>query len=219
VALWRGDLARARRWFGAARAAPTDIEAITWFGPDPAISAAAHDSLRLWAAGQVREARAQHAVAVHRAERLGHPFTTAQALGLAAIIETLGQRWQPAAELASRAIALSERYEFPRWSGTALVCRGRALAGLGDAARGLGEMKEGRDLLRRAGVRLGWSLIEALQADAYERLGEVAKGLAAADAGLAHGADTGERLFEPLLQRLKEALSPRRVPVLQPRPG
>jgi len=108
-------------------------------------------------------------------------------------------------------IDLSDEYGFPRWRGTALVVRGRALVEMGHGDRGLAEIREGVEELRQDGLRLGNSLLFSLLAGACLRREKLDEGLAAADAGLAHCRDTGERLFEAELWRLRGALVERRA--------
>jgi hypothetical protein len=91
------------------------------------------------------------------------------------------------------------------------VVRGRALVELGHGDRGLVEIREGVDVLRQHGLRLGNSLLLSLLAGACLRLEKLDEGLAAADAGLTHCHDTGERLFEAELLRLRGALIERRA--------
>jgi hypothetical protein len=58
-------------------------------------------------------------------------------------------------------------------------------------------------------LRLGNSLLVSLLAGACLRLGRVDEGLAAAAAGLVHCRDTGERVFEAELWRLRGELTRR----------
>ncbi len=146
-----------------------------------------------------------------RAERHGRPFTVAQATTFSAFVLLLDEDWEGAGRLAARAVDLSDEYGFPRWRGTALVIRGRALVEEDDGARGLAEIREGLDALRQTGLRLGDSLLLSLLAGACLRLDFLDEGVAAADAGLAHCRDTAERLFEAEIWRLRGELILRRA--------
>jgi hypothetical protein len=208
VSLWTGHLHSAQRWLAAVCEASTVGDAAhPWFGVDPIIGAASHDSLRLALAGSPADASAQQADAVARAERLGHPFTTAEAVTFAAILAALDRRWLDAASLATRVIASTEIFEFPNWRGAAIVCRGRALVGLGECERGLREIGTGLAETERAGVRLGLTLLKAFEAGACLDAKAWAPALQAVDDGLTMCRSTAERLDESTLWRLKaEAL-------------
>jgi hypothetical protein len=118
----------------------------------------------------------------------------------------LCEQWSDAVRVASRALDISTEYEFPRGAGTALVCRGRALTGESDAQRGRREIQEGLDVLRRADLTLGSSLLFAFQAGAFLDSTAWIDGLKAVENGLAVCRDTSERLFESELWRLKSEL-------------
>jgi DNA-binding winged helix-turn-helix (wHTH) protein len=206
VALWRGDLEAAGWLLARLRDIAPAADSSVLLGSDPVLAAASSDSLRLAVLDRLEEARAQQGRVVARAERLGHAFTTAQALAFASMVHVLGGRWRDAADTASRALAISENYDFARGTGSALVCRGRALVALGQVERGMSEMQAGVALLRRTGTLLGLSLLTSLQADACLETSQWTDGLQAADEGLAHCRDTGERLFESALWRARGEL-------------
>ena len=177
---------------------------------NPVVGARSFDGLRRWIAGDAAGARQRPAGRREDGRRIGHPYTVAEALTFSAFVLLLEGDWAEAAERAERVLALADEYGFPRWQGRALVIRGRALVGEGKAAAGLGEINEGLDLLRRTGLRLGYSLLLSLHADAAREAGRFDEGLSAAAAGLAHCEDTGERLFEAELWRLRGEIHARR---------
>jgi DNA-binding winged helix-turn-helix (wHTH) protein len=207
AALWQGDLANAEQWLAHARLAPMIARAGSpWFGVDPSIGATSQDSLRLALVGESRHACAQQAAAVARAERQGHSFTMAHAVTFEALIYALGEHWSHSAQAASRAFDVARHHGFPRWMGTALICRGRALVARHEPERGLLDIRNGHRLLRDTGVRLGASLLWSLTAGAFLQTRNWSEGLHAVEEGLAHCHDTTERLFESSLWRLKGEL-------------
>ena len=147
------------------------------------------------------------------ADRLGRPFTIAHAATFGAILLLLDEQWAEAARVATRAVSLADEHGFPRWLGTALVCRGRARVEQGEGERGLAEIRDGLDLLQQAGLRLGFSLLSSVLAGACLRLDRVAEGLAAADTGLRHCRETSERLVEAELWRQRGELLLRGAPL------
>jgi DNA-binding winged helix-turn-helix (wHTH) protein/tetratricopeptide (TPR) repeat protein len=212
VALWSGNLDAAESLLAGALSSSASLEeADRPYGVNPVVSARSFEGLRRWIVGDSAGARVVQEEALALAERHGRPFSIAHATTFSAILLALEEDWAEAARLATKGIDLSDEYGFPRWRGTALVVRGRALVELGHGNRGLAKIREGVEELRRDGLRLGNSLLFSLLAEACLRREKLDEGLAAADAGLAHCHDTGERLFEAELWRLRGALVERRA--------
>lgn len=214
AALWSGNLRAAEESLArvlSSSLTPEDADPPYGVNPNPLVGARSHEGLRRWLRGEPDQARAVQQEALALADRLGHPFTIAHAMTFGAILLLLDEDWAEAERLATRAVDLSEDYGFPRWRGTALVIRGRALVEQGDGHRGLAEIREGLDGLRGTGMRLGDSLLFSFFAGACLRLNHVDEGLAAADTGLTHCRDTTERLFEAELWRLRGELLLRRA--------
>jgi len=212
IALWRSNLAAAEGLLARALTSPVPLEeADRPYGVNPVVGARSFEGLRRWIAGDPAGARAVQQEALTLAERHPRPFIVAQAVTFQAIVLALDEHWAEAGQIAARAVDLSTEYGFPRWRGTALVIRGSALVGEGDGAQGQAQIHAGLDELQGTGLRLGNSLHLSLLAGACLRLDRVDDGLAAADAGLTHCRDTGERLFEAELWRLRGELTRRRA--------
>jgi hypothetical protein len=212
LALWGGDLDAAEPFLARALSSPVGLEeADRPYGVNPIVAARSFEGLRRWARAEPDRARAVQAEALALADRFGRPFTAAQAATFSAALLVLDGQWAEAARLSTRVVDLSEEYGFPRWLGLALVSRGRARVEQGEGEQGLAEMREGLDLLKRADLRLGLSLWVSFHAGACLGLDRVDEGLAAADTGLTHCRDTGERLFEAELWRLRGELLVRRA--------
>jgi len=220
AAFWRGDLEASRSFLAAALASPAGLEeAERPYDVNPVVAARSFEGLRRWLTGQPAEAVEVQQEASALGDQHGHPFTRAHAAVFGAVLFLLEEDWAVAAKLAARAIDLADEHGFPRWRGSALVIRGRALAEDGDGARGFAEIRQGLDVLRRTGLRLGDSLHWALLAGACLRLGRLDEGLVAADAGLAHCRDTAERCFEAELWRLRGEILPGRADAARPPNG
>jgi DNA-binding winged helix-turn-helix (wHTH) protein/tetratricopeptide (TPR) repeat protein len=210
--VWKGALTVGKALLARALSSPVAIEdADRPYGVNPVVAARSFEGLRRWTVGDRSGARAVQQEGLALAERHGRPFTLAQAATFGAIVSVLEEDWGEAAQLAGRAIKLSDEYGFPRWRGTALVIRGRAHVEQCDAARGLAEMHEGLRVLRLSGMQLGHSFLIALLAEAYLRMGRLDEGLGAADEGLTYCCDTTERLFESELWRLRGEIILRRA--------
>jgi hypothetical protein len=169
------------------------------------VAARSFEGLRRWIVGDSAGARAVQEEALALSERSRRPFSVAHATTFSALLLAVEEDWAEAERLATVGIDLSTEYGFPRWRGTALAARGRALVEQGHESQGLAEIREGIDELGRAGMRLGNSLLFSLFAGACLRLKKLDEGLAATDAGLAHCRDTSDRLFEAELWRLRGA--------------
>jgi DNA-binding winged helix-turn-helix (wHTH) protein len=218
AAVWSGDLVAAEPFLAKALLSPAGLEeADRPYGVNPVIAARSHEGLRRWVRGDPEGAWAVQGEAIELADRLGRPFTIAHAATFHAFLLLLGEQWAEAARVATRAVDLAEQYGFPRWWGTALVCRGRARVEQGEGERALAEVREGLEILRQAELRMGLSLLFSFLAAACLRLDRVDEGLAATDSGLAH-CRGGGRLFEAELWRLRGELILRRDrPKTQPR--
>jgi len=213
VALWSGDLDAAGAALAIALSSPVEPnQAERPYGVNPLVAARSFEALLRWVRADPDRAHAAQEQAVALAERIGRPFTIAHAAAFRARLLLLDERWEEAARVATRAVDLSEEYGFPRWQGTALVSRGRALAELGEGEPALEEIRRGLEILEQAGLRLGNSQLVSFLAAACLRLDRVDEGLAAVDSGLAHCRDTSERLFESELWRLRGELLLRRAP-------
>jgi DNA-binding winged helix-turn-helix (wHTH) protein len=207
VAFWTGALATAERQMALVRTLSMSLPRnLPWFGVDPVVFASSYENWRLWVCGQPERGLQRQQETIGLAETLNHPFTTAQALTFGAAIRALSGQWEEAHRLADRAVGLAGEYGFPRWSGIGQVCRGRALVGLGDRSAGVQGLREGLDVLQRNNERFGSSLLFVLQADAFRELGEMAEGLLAVERGVTLCQQTGERVFEGELLRLKGEL-------------
>jgi tetratricopeptide (TPR) repeat protein len=212
AALWRGNLAAAKPLLAQALASPATLEeADRPYGVNPVVAARSFEGLRRWLTGDAEGARSIQAEAMTLAEEHGRPFTIAQAATFAARVLLLEEDWGAAQKLAARAIDLSDEYGFPRWRGSALVIRGRAVAAEGDGDRGLAEMREGLEELRLAGLRLGNSAQLALLTEGCLQLDRVDEGLAAVEAGLTYSRESGECVFDADLWRLRGELLARRA--------
>jgi tetratricopeptide (TPR) repeat protein len=211
VAVWMGNLEAAEPPLARALGSPVSLEdAERPYAVNPLVAARSHEGLRRWLTGDAAGARAVLQEGLALAERHGAPFTLAPAASFRATVLVLEEGWTEARRLAERAIELADQFGFVLWRGLGLVIRGRARVEEGEGNTALAEIREGLEAWRAAGHRLGSSLCQALLAGACLRLDLLDEGLEAADVGLAHCRDTGERLLEAELWRLRGELLRRR---------
>ena len=207
AALWSGDLRAAATLFAKALSSPASLdEADRPYAVNPIVAARSLEALRRWVVADTAGARIAQSEALALAEHNGRPFTIAHATAFCALLSLLEEEWADAARFATRAIDVADEYGFPRWRGTALVVRGRALIEDSAESQGLAMIRDGLDALTQAGLNRGNTLLLSLLTDAYLRLNHGDKGLAVADEGLIRCRDTGERLFEAELWRLRGEL-------------
>jgi DNA-binding winged helix-turn-helix (wHTH) protein len=206
VALWGGKLIAAESLLGGVLSSPASLEDEDRpYGVNPMVAARSFEGLRRWIVGDSAGARAVQEEALALSERSRRPFSVAHATTFSALLRAVEEDWAEAERLATLGIDLSTEYGFPRWRGTALAARGRALVEQGHGNQGLAEIREGIDELGRAGMHLGNSLLFSLLGGARLLPKKLDEGLAATNAGLAHCRDTSDRLFEAELWRLRGA--------------
>jgi DNA-binding winged helix-turn-helix (wHTH) protein len=205
-ALWMGDLATAQRCFRNVRLDTTPENGAPWFGVEANIGAASHESLRLWVAGDADRALSLQQETIELAEHFGHPLTLVQAVTFGAVISSLCNHWPKAVDLASRSLATSTEIGFELWKAIASVCRGRALVGEGHTEPGLREMGDGLAALRATGFRRAGTLLMTFQAGAHLAVEDWRGGLSIVKQGVELCRETGERLLEAELWRLRGEL-------------
>lgn len=190
----------------AAQLAAGVVPAATAFGADPIVAAHGHYALALWMIGDGVRARVLSREALAGAERLGQPFTLANALWFAALLARLLGDDASAAAHADGALALAREQGFAQWEGAALALRGWARVRRGELREGIAEIEAAR--LAIDGVRggvYGGVVLTAL-ADALLRHGAIEAGLAAVAEGIARGESSRDRWLLPELWRLEASL-------------
>jgi class 3 adenylate cyclase/tetratricopeptide (TPR) repeat protein len=145
-------------------------------------------------------------LAIRRAERLGHPYTSLLTYEAAALLHWVRFDVHRMLQAADKALVIFERGLFPTWEGWAPALRGWALLVLGRQQEGYDMLLRDLDRLRQAGAEIGWTFFCCLLAHARLRMGLISEGLAAVTEGLARGARTGEHLEDPELHRLRGEL-------------
>ena len=119
----------------------------------------------------------------------------------------LHQVWQRARERAEELITLSTEQGFSHWLANGTVARGWALVEQGQVEEGLAQMQQGVGFFQAAGIEMG--RVDHLPglAAAYGRVGRVEEGLAVLAEALALADNTGMRVNEAELYRLKGELT------------
>jgi class 3 adenylate cyclase/predicted ATPase len=206
-------------WLGELTSARTHLEqAIALYDPqqhprhtaglaDPRVQGLYYASVTLWHLGYPDQAlkRSHEAVAV--AAGLSLPFSLAQALGFAASFHSFRREWQIAREQAEAVMTLSTEQGFPFWLAQGTIVRGMALAEQGQVEEGIAQMQQGLAAFRAMGAELVRISHLPRLATAYAKAGQVEEGLRVVAEALAAVDQTGARVSEAELYRLKGQLT------------
>jgi adenylate cyclase len=176
------------------------------YGQDPSVAGLSYLGFTLALQGHESEALACIDRALRRAEVLGHTFSRAVALHLAAVTHELRADFQSLLTYAEQTIALATEHRFPFWLAGGIRMRGRALAAQGRHADGLALMLQGMGIWRATGAGLSVAYYLGLIAEVYRAAGDTERGLAAVAEGLAAAERNEEYFFVPELDRIQGEL-------------
>jgi len=151
-------------------------------------------------------ARRELQACVALARRLEHRHGLASALGNVAYGYHFLRESSAALALAEEERDLAGAERFVYWRAHADVMIGWALADLGRTTEGLALLGEGIAAWRSVGSRVCLPSYLARHAEAYRDAGQIQAALATVEEGLRHVAQTGERLFESELYRMRGEL-------------
>jgi predicted ATPase/DNA-binding SARP family transcriptional activator len=176
------------------------------YGQDPGVTCAAHLAHALWYLGYPDQALKSMQDALNLAQELAHPLSLVFAFDYAAALHGNRREGQAAQEYAEAVVALSIEQGFSQWLALGTRVRGWALVEQGAVVEGIAQMRQGLDAYRATGGRIGLPGLLAQLAQAYRKAGQAEKGLAVLAEALAAVEDTGERLYEAELHRLRGEL-------------
>jgi class 3 adenylate cyclase/predicted ATPase len=149
--------------------------------------------------------KVQHALSLAR--QLSHPYTLTFAAGGCTYIRNLRGAGELALESAAESIQLATEHGFPHLLAMLLGFRGEALALRGQPEEGIPEMRKGIDSCRACGFETFLTILAAPLVRAYGMCGQVDKAFAALAEATAVVENTGERVYEAELYRLKGELT------------
>jgi predicted ATPase len=175
------------------------------FGDDPGVTCLCYAAWALWFLGYPDQALNKSQEALTLAQELSHPYSLAHALSLAAISHQFRREGQATQMLVEDATALSLKHGFPFWLASGTVLLGWALTEQGNREAGIAEIREGLSAWRRMGIEVGRTYFLALLAEAYQKVGQAAEGLAVIAEALSVVSGIG-RWWEAELYRLKGEL-------------
>ncbi|MBL0374593.1 AAA family ATPase [Rhizobium sp. KVB221] len=169
---------------------------------DPWVVNHAYSGLVMWIAGRPEEACQESDLAISLAREVNHPFTLALALCFAQWTYQFCGNSERVKELASEALALSDRYGFTFWTGWAEILLASAETG-SDEAETRRRMRAGLATWQSTGSELGLSYFQCLLAE--HSSGTDAQSLLDAAEHFAHERD--EMFWLPEIHRLRGRLA------------
>jgi tetratricopeptide (TPR) repeat protein len=205
VSVFCGELhvARAR----LEQAVAHDPRRLAWMPQDPRVVALSYLSLTLWLLGRPSAAVEMAREAVGRARGLGHPMSLAFALSYGAMLHLYQRDPETAHELADEARTVGMEHGSRYWSALGSTYCGIAKAVLGRTEEGIAETLAGIDSYRATGSALGAAAVVVGLMSSYLKAGLADEAQSAAEQQLSTVNQTGVRMSEAELYRLKgEAL-------------
>ena len=174
---------------------------------DLRVAALSFLSLTLWLLGYPSAASRMNEEAIGRGRQLGHPMSLAFALSYGAMLNLCRREAEAALELALEAHRAATEHGFPYWSALGSTYHGIAQAALGRTAEGIAETLAGIDSYRATGSALGGAAVIVGLVSSYLKAGLTDEAIKTADQALRALEQTGARMSEAELYRLKgEAL-------------
>ncbi len=161
----------------------------------------------LWSLGYPDQALQRNQEALALAQNLDHPLTLGHSLGVATqTFHHLGRDTQMTQSLAEACMRLATEHKFPLWLAVGVIYHGRALIEQGQIEAGLTQMEQGLADYQATGAKLCRSLFLVALAEAYGKAGQVEAGLTFLTEALIIVNQSGERLYEAEIHRLKGEL-------------
>jgi predicted ATPase len=161
----------------------------------------------LWMFGYPDQAKAVVQEAIEMAEQLSHPFSLGAAHRMVAIIYFYCRDWPSSQRHNEKVIALADEYGLGDFANYAAVDHALALMYQEPTEAALERAKRAIEALRAKGVVLYVTINLAALAELYGMLGQFAEGLDTIAEALAIVEDTGERLWEADIWRIKGELT------------
>ncbi|MBM4256427.1 MAG: tetratricopeptide repeat protein [Deltaproteobacteria bacterium] len=144
---------------------------------DPGVTSRSYLALVWWMMGDVAQANTVMMEALQLAEELGHPFSQAFALTIAASISVLQHQLPNAHRYAQAANELAQEHGFPAWFAFSAVLYGRTLWMQGVREQGLAQMQKGVEAWQRTGAEASQPFALSFLAESYKEAGEITEGL------------------------------------------
>jgi DNA-binding winged helix-turn-helix (wHTH) protein/predicted ATPase len=176
------------------------------YGQDAGVVCLAFAAWALWHLGYPDQALQQCQEAVALARRVAHPHSLALAHYFAAAVHQFRREVAAVQTQAAAAHALSSAHGFAWYAATSTIQQGWGLAAQGHGDAGLARLCQGLRDYEATGAALHRPYFLALVAEVQARVGQVPAGLRTLTDACKVIRDTGERVSEAELYRLKGEL-------------
>jgi class 3 adenylate cyclase/tetratricopeptide (TPR) repeat protein len=140
----------------------------------------------LWFLGYPDRSLARVSEALHLAQELGHPYTTAFAHYMASVVHLLRGDAIRAFEAAEKSLEISREQRFSLYAILSKISRGRAVGDLGRVEEARAEIALGIGEARRHGVGFMLPMMESWLADMHAKAGEKEYALSIVEGALAN---------------------------------
>ncbi|HEV2722079.1 MAG TPA: AAA family ATPase, partial [Thermoanaerobaculia bacterium] len=208
TAFWSGDLdVCTENLQRAMEVYPTvDVQLhLLQYGMDTRVVVNEFDVWKACVEGRFEEARKTWLEFLPEAEALKHPFSFAIALNTGAWMYQMMGDVASTRVTADRLVRLATAQGFPSYAGLGTMLRGWAMT-FGDSAAGIEELVAGFERWRTTAGPLITTYFALLHGDALRRANRPDEARAAVDGAIAFGESRGEKVFLPLLARLRAEL-------------
>jgi TOMM system kinase/cyclase fusion protein len=185
------------------------------YGTDPGVGCQCFAALALWFLGYPAQALEKMHGALTLARELSHPLSLVYALLFAARLHQDRREGQLTQERVEAAMSLSTEQGFPEWLAVGGIVWGWALARQGWQKEGIAQLCKGLADYRALGAELWRPYGLALLAETYGEVRQAEEGLRVLAEGLMAAHNSGQRLYEAELYRLKGELQQQAIPDAQ----
>jgi adenylate cyclase len=212
----RWALGNSHYWLGEMEAARTQLEMAVaaydpgrhrshalLFGQDPGVAAHCYLSFVYWMLGRPQDSAAALASAGAIAESLDHPFTTAWPMAFQILLSSHDHDPQTGLSWSERLIRFSEEQKQQYWLQAAIIIRGWSLAGLGNVADGVQEMRRGIASYAATGAGVSLPHFYGLLAETLVEARQYDEATQALELAFDHARANMERAAEVNLWRIK----------------
>jgi predicted ATPase len=160
----------------------------------------------LWMLGYPEQARRRMHEGLALARELAHPFTLALALYQSTQLALYLGEMQGAAEQAEALMALAAEQGFAQWIDAATFLHGKVLTTQGQGAEALAQMRQGLTDVLTTGGAVYRTVFLTLLVEALGKLDRVDEGLRMLAEAVTAVDESGQRLYDAELQRLRGEL-------------
>jgi predicted ATPase len=180
------------------------------YGQDPGVACRAIGAVALWLLGYPDQAVGRSREAVALGGELGQPSTLALALHFAAMLRQYRREVSAVRGSAEATTAIATEHGLSFWRACGQILGGWALAGQGERASGIAQLRQGLTAWKAAGSETYRTYFLALLAEALAMEGQIEEGLGVLAEALAQMHGTGEAFHGAELHRLQGELLLRR---------